>query len=192
MSDTGDPLLPPASGRFVLRINPALHAALRAAAAAAHLSLNAYCSRVLAAPGVSVTEPANTIVSRALELFGAALVGLVAYGSWSRDEQVAGSDLDVLIVLEPIVPITRELYRIWDEAPPVHWDGHRVEPHYVHPVRPGQQVTGTWAEAAVDGIVLYERGFEVSKRLVSLRGRIADGAVTRHRAHGQPYWVGAA
>jgi hypothetical protein len=38
------------SGRFVLRISPGLHAALRAAAAEVKMSLNDYCARKLAAP----------------------------------------------------------------------------------------------------------------------------------------------
>ena len=39
-----------ASGRFVLRIEPGLHEALRNAARASGLSLNDYCARRLAAP----------------------------------------------------------------------------------------------------------------------------------------------
>jgi len=40
-------------GRFLLRISPGLHAALREAATAQGLSLNDYCARKLAAPASS-------------------------------------------------------------------------------------------------------------------------------------------
>ncbi|MCI0434182.1 MAG: type II toxin-antitoxin system HicB family antitoxin, partial [Gemmatimonadetes bacterium] len=62
------------SGRFVMRIDPALHAALRDAARAAGLSLNDYCVRKLAAPG-SPVGPAEEVLKRAASLLGAGLVG---------------------------------------------------------------------------------------------------------------------
>lgn len=181
----------PASGRFVLRMEPAVHEALRAAAAAAGMSLNEYCVRKLAAPGLRVHEGALSVVTRAFELFGESVVGVVLYGSWARDELVARSDVDVLVVVDPEVAITRSAYEVW-ERERVLWDSHRVEPHFVHLPEPNGRLTGTWAEAAVEGIVLYERGFEVSRRLVALRRRIAEGVYTRRWAHGQPYWVEAA
>jgi predicted nucleotidyltransferase len=180
-----------ASGRFVLRIEPGLHAALRAAAAEAGVSLNEYCARMLTAPRVPLHDGALSVVTRALELFGDSVIGLVLYGSWARDEVGAASDVDVLVVFESELPITRNVYRLWDSEP-VFWESHRVEPHFVHLPEPRGRITGTWAEAAVDGIVLFERDFLVSRRLVALRRRIAEGVYTRRWAHGQPYWVVAA
>lgn len=178
----------PPSGRFVLRIDPGLHATLREAAREAGVSLNDYCARKLAAPGADVTGPAADVVSRASTRLRAALLGVVAFGSWARDDLAEGSDVDVLVVVDANVEIVRSLYRSWDEQP-VTWDGRRVEVHFVHLPNPDGPPSGLWAEAAVDGVVLFERDFVVSRRLAAVRRRIASGAVSRKRVHGQPYWV---
>lgn len=56
----------------------------------------------------------------------------------------------------------------------------------------GRRVLGVWAEAAIDGVVLFERSLEVSRRLAGVRREIADGRIRRRTVHGQPYWVEAA
>lgn len=179
------------SGRFVLRIDPRLHAALREAADAADLSLNEYCARKLASPGAAVEGAATEAVERAVEVVGPDLVGVVAFGSWARDELTDRSDVDLLVILDPETPLERELYWEWD-ASPLRWEGHRVEPHFVHLPRPCARISGLWAEAAVDGVVLFERDLQVSRRLVEIRRRIVAGELVRRRSHGQPYWVEAA
>lgn len=185
MSDTVTDL---PSGRFVLRIDPRLHAALREAAEASGLSLNEYCARKLASPAGGVVGPAAEAVRRAVAVTGASLQGVVAYGSWARDELARTSDVDLLIVVSRELPVTRGLYTTWDESP-LTWKGHAVEPHFVSLPRKGERVSGLWAEAALDGVVLFERGFEVSRRLVEVRHRILEGRFERRRSHGQPYWV---
>jgi hypothetical protein len=187
MNDTNDP----ASGRFLLRIEPGLHAALRAAAEEAELSLNEYCRRKLMAPGLPVSGPATEVVNSAVGIVGGALVGVVAFGSWARDELTAGSDVDVLVIVSADVAIRRELYRGWD-GNPVSWGPHPVEPHFVHLPDPEARVSALWAEVAVDGVVLFERGLQVSRLLGAVRRRIAEGSLVRRRIHGQPYWVEAA
>ena len=175
------------SARFVLRVSPKLHAILRSSAARADLSLNDYCVRKLAAPG-AIETPVFEVVERATAQFGEDLVGIVVFGSWARDELTEGSDVDLLVVVDPAVRIVRSLYRAWDEIPS-SWDGRSVEAHIVHPPDPGVMPSGLWAEAALEGVVLFERGFEVSRRLIEVRKRIAGGEVSRREAHGQPYWV---
>jgi predicted nucleotidyltransferase len=179
-----------ASGRFVLRIDPGLHAALRSAAEAAGMSLNEYCARKLTSEGV-VWSPAVEVVARAASLLGARVRGVLVFGSWARGEAVARSDVDVLVVVDASVALTRRLYHEWDEAP-LEWEGHRVEAHFVHLPEPGARLSALWAEAAVDGLILYDRGLDVSRRLVELRDRIASGEMVRRRVHGQRYWVEAA
>lgn len=173
----------------MLRIRPGLHAALREAAAAEGVSLNDYCARKLAAPVGSLADLAGpaAVVERAAELFEEALIGVLVYGSWARDELADGSDVDVLIVLDDSVPITRELYRRWDEQP-IEWDGRPVEPHFVHVPAKADATGGVWPEIAVDGIVLFERGAKLSAHLAGLRRRIASGRLVRKLVHGQPYW----
>ncbi len=58
------------SGRFVLRIEPEQHLALRKAAEEAGMSLNAYCALKLAAPGAPQTGPATDAVQKAAGVVG--------------------------------------------------------------------------------------------------------------------------
>jgi len=167
------------SGRFVLRIDPDLHAFLRDSAAAAGMSLNEYCSRSLALP------PAD---QRAFNLMGVNILGVVAFGSWARGEMMQGSDIDLLIVLRSEVQIDRPLYRAWDRSP-LKWAGHSIEPHFVHLPAGGARITGLWAEVVLDGIVLFDRELALSRRLAEIRRRIASGELTRRWSGGHPYWV---
>lgn len=178
-----------ASGRFLLRLPPPLHEALREAAREAGTSLNDYCVRRLAAPAgnPAALRGANAAVERAAEMLGSGLMAVVVYGSWARGEATAASDVDLLIVLGPGVPLTRSLYRQWD-ASPLAWDGHPVEPHFVHLGDPADRPTGLWAEAAIDGIVLFERGTRTSQHLAQVRREILAGRLVRRTVHGQPYW----
>jgi hypothetical protein len=123
--------------------------------------------------------------------FGGELGGVMAFGSWARGTLTESSDIDVLIVVDPGVAITRALYNVWDDEP-LRWDSHVVEVHIVKMPAPGARVSGMWAEAAIDGIVLFDRGLSLSRRLVEIRSRILAGEIVRRRVHGQPYWVGAA
>ena len=181
------PSLP--SGRFVIRIDPALHASLREGARAAGTSLNRYCARKLAAPGGPMDPAAVAVMERADKVLGSLLTGVVAFGSWVRGEESAASDLDVLVIADARAAITRDLYRRWDAGPRLEWDGHRVEPHFVH-LPPGHApISGLWAEVAMDGVVLYQRKYAVSRRLAGLRRRVLEGEVSLHRTAGQSYWV---
>ncbi len=96
--------------------------------------------------------------------------------------------MDLLIVLEEDTPIRRTLYRRWDREP-VSWKGHPLEPHFVHLPEAGAGPTGLWAEVAVDGLILFEKDFRVSRRLARLRAYLASGRMSRREVHGQPYWV---
>lgn len=171
-------------------MEPGLHAALRRAAKEADVSLNEYCSRRLAAPsgGAEAVGAAAGVVRRAAALLGEELVGLVAYGSYARGEAEDTSDVDVLIVVERSVRLTRELYRRWDEAP-LDWEGRRVDPHFAHPPKDSGLPSGLWAEIAIEGIVLFERGLALSRALVRIRRDILAGRIARRVVHGQPYWA---
>lgn len=142
--------------------------------------------------------PATEVVERASAVLGRDLVGVVGYGSWARGEASDLSDVDVLLVVGADRAITRELYRLWDVEPVLWHDREaaeaqtrRVEPHFVHLPPAGEVPSGTWAEAALDGIVLFDPDLVVSRRLVEIRGSIVDGDVVRREVHGQPYWAEA-
>jgi predicted nucleotidyltransferase len=177
-----------ASGTFVLRLDPRLHALLRHEAVAAGTSLNEWCSRSLAAPGAAGLSAAAEVVVMIRAGLGADLLGVVAYGSFARGELAAGSDVDLLVVLSEGVKITRSLYRQWDGVVPA-WEGREIDLHFVHLPDRDDPVSGTWAEAGVCGIVLYDHDLLVSRRLIDIRSRIAGGELTRRMAQGQPYWI---
>jgi len=178
--------------RVLLRMPVELHASLAKKAAAAGLSFNEFCVRRLASSSLEDWNPARTlVVRRAQAVFGDRLVGVIAIGSWSRGEAASDSDIDVLMVIDQSVPLTRELYRVWDEAP-VELDGREVDPHFLHLPPAGEPAGPAWCEAAVDGRLWFDRDGDVSARLIATRRAIADGRLVRAFAHGQPYWKGAA
>lgn len=152
--------------------------------------MNEFCVRRLAVPGPAclIDEGAQRVVDRALELFGERLAGVVVYGSFARGGASPASDVDLLVVLTAAVPVTRDLYRQWD-AEPVLWGRRSVDPHFVCLPEDGRQPSGAWCEAAVDGIVLFERDGAVTRHLSAVRGSIADGRLVRRSVHGQPYWT---
>jgi len=150
-------------------------------------SLNDFCVRKLALPGHG-SPAAGEVVRRAAVVAGKRLAGVVVFGSAARGDFTERSDVDALIVLDPELPINRELYRGWD-AEPIRWDGHAVEPHFAHRPDPDGPITGFWAEVAVDGVVLFERGLELSRCLARIRTRITSGAMVRRWSNGRPYWV---
>ena len=176
------------SGRFVLRIDPDLHAFLRDSATAAGMSLNEYCSRSLALPPADLPGGILEGMKRAINLMGVNILGVVAFGSWARGEMMEGSDIDLLIVVRSEVQIERPLYRAWDRSP-LKWAGHSIEPHFVHLPAGGARITGLWAEVVLDGIVLFDRELALSRRLAEFRRRIASGELTRRWSGGHPYWV---
>ena len=182
-------LAPTKSGRFLLRLPPPLHAALDGAARAAGLSLNEYCVRRLASAGGHHADAA-ALLSRASAVVGSGLNAVVLHGSWVRGEATAASDVDVLIVVDRNVQLSRELYRTWD-AEPVSWSGRLVDPHFVKPPT-DERLTGLWAEIAIDGQVVFDRDGWLADHLVRVRQAIAEGRLLRRVVHGQPYWTEAA
>ena len=174
----------------MLRLDSGLHGALRAAARAQGVSLNEYCARKLAAPlgDLQAFEGASEAIRRAAALLGESLVAVVVFGSWARGDVTATSDVDLLIVAGDDVPLTRDLYRRWDETP-LDWGQHVVEPHFVRTPATGQSPSGFWAEIAVDGIVLYQRDAHISNWLAVVRRQLAEGRLQRRTVQGQAYWT---
>ena len=181
------------SGRFLLRIDPGLHGALREAARAAGVSLNEYCARRLSAPSGRLEgwELASEAIRRSAEVVGEDLISVVAFGSWARAELHAESDVDILVVVDENLKLSRDLYLSWDEAP-IQWRGRRVEPHFVHLPDPERVLLGLWPEIAIDGIVLFTRDLLLPSLLVRVRHDIAAGRIIRRVVHGQSYWTEAA
>jgi len=172
----------------VLRLDPRLHGLLREDAHAAGVSLNDWCGRTLTAPGAGGLDAASIAVLPIRARLGSDLKGVIIYGSFARGELTAGSDVDLLVELADGVPITRSLYREWEGVVP-QWNGREIDLHFVHLPPPAARISGSWAEAAVCGIVLYDKDLAVSRRLIGIRERIAAGELVRKMAQGQPYWI---
>ena len=176
------------SGRFLLRLPPALHDRLRTAASAAGLSLNEYCIRVLAAPCTDPLGPGAVVVAKALSLYGPDLVGVLLYGSWVRGEATATSDIDALVVLRASTPLTRSLYHAWDDQVFSH-ASHPIETQLVTLPTPGSRSSALWLEVALDAVVVHDPTGELSVHLSRVRHEIANGGPRRHLTHGQPHWT---
>lgn len=172
-----------------------MHRALARAAAAAGLSFNEYCVRRLADPapagGMAAALLRAEVVNAARAAHGDRLVGAIVIGSWARGEAGPAADVDVLLVLDRAIPLTRELYRAWDASAPVV-AGRSLDVHFTHPHVPGASPGAVWCEAAVDGTVWFDRDGHVAAALADVRRAIADGRVVRAVVHGQPYWKGVA
>lgn len=192
---------PVPSGRFLLRIPPDLHQSLRARAADDGRSLNQFCRTALEAAAGARTAVGPASGAAAAEViageFGRRLEAVVLFGSRARGDAGPWSDVDLLIVLARDAPVTRALYRTWDaalaEEPAVRGLGPNVNPHFAH--LPGGAAGSApdgggalWLEVALHGIILWQRTWAVSRWLGDARQRMAEGAIRRHHAHGQPYW----
>jgi len=191
-----------ASGKFVIRISPELHRRLREEAAQASQSLNQLCIRKLQAQaGISGDEfdsrvrhgaVASGLVDAIVKRWEAELVGLVLFGSAARGEATEASDIDLLLVMGPETPIARACYRSWDEfrrAYSGERDLDRISVHFVRLPETVRDAGGLWYEAALDGIVLWERGKLMARFLGSVREAMGLGMIRRRMLHGSPYWL---
>ena len=184
---------PPRVARVLLRLPADLHRLLVKAAEGEELSFNEFCVRRLRAPAQpqQMSAARSAVAQRAHAVFGDRLLGVLALGSWARGAAAATSDIDVLIVIDQNTPLTRDLYRTWDRSP-LAVEGRVVDAHFTHPSPTGATPGAVWCEAAVDGLLWYDRDGRIQQRLAQIRLAIAERRVVRSFAHGQPYWKGAA
>lgn len=173
-----------------MRIDPALHGRLKSEAHGLGVSLNEYCASLMSGSALSSPEELRfaPVIARAMTMLGSRLVGVAVFGSWPRGEATQISDIDLLIVVTNDTPLKRSLYREWDQAP-VALEGHTVEPQFVRLPAMSETSAGIWGEMAVDAIVLFDRGYRLSRYLAKVRRDIVDGRIVRKQAHGQAYWV---
>lgn len=155
---------------------------LKAEARRRGVSLNRHClDRLGSVQGVSDSAVAALVDSE----LGEDLDGVVLFGSVARGEEHDGSDTDWLLVVRAGVRVERNLYTRWDR---LSLD-ERIAPQFVGwPERLGM-AGSLWLEAALDGIVLWERERRVSGFLVRLRRWMWEGRVERKTTYGVSYWV---
>lgn len=180
------------SGKFIVRLQPTLHRQLVETANEEGLSLNRLCALRLSerSKGSVTTQPAVThrpLITRLQRKFGEDFLGLLIFGSQVTGEMTTGSDIDLLIVLGPNLPLERSLYRWWDEElPPTE---AALSPQFVHLPGSTHDAGGLWCEVAMAHHLLWEKGRAVSHFLEELKNRIAEGVVRRSWSNGQPYWI---
>lgn len=181
------------SGRFLLRVGRDLHERLATEAHGLGLSLNEHCVRRLAGTAVGDRLAPlgldGAFLERMVATFPRQPLAVVLFGSMARGDHGTGSDVDLLVVFDRDVRITRSLYGCFDEAVDVTGFRHPPNPHLVALPSDAASCGGLWIEVAMDGMVLWERGTAVSSFLGALRERVAAGALRRRTAYGHAYWV---
>ncbi len=169
------------SGKFVLRLDPQLHRALKDEAKKTGESLNSYCLKKISQP---LNSDFSLLVQKIVSCFHP--IGVVLFRSVARGEATATSDVDLLIVMPPSVSITRELYTSWEKklSP-----SDQFSPQFVH-LPPGDSAVGSiWLETSLDGEILYDKDHILKKTFINIRSQIAQGRYLRKISHGHAYWI---
>ena len=182
-----------AVARVLLRLPVDLHRTLTAQAAYERTSVNELCVQRLSGPDLPFLPrgDAAALLARARAVAGPHLLSVLVHGSFARGEARSGSDVDVLVVVDRALALTRALYREWD-GKTLSWAGRTVDAHFVHAPGKGVRPSSVWCEAATEGLVLFDATGDVLQALVAARTAIAQGHLVRKIVHGQPYWTVAA
>lgn len=183
------------SGKFVLRIPPSLHHGLSQRAHVEKLSLNALCQHLLEQGLTTESEGSwrgdlHRLIPLLQRRFRQRLLGIITFGSRVRGDETASSDLDLLIALESSIPITRELYRWWQEdVHPAIRSDVTINPHFAHPPESPKRAGSLWYEIALGHEIIVQHKNRLQKCLENILKEIQEGAVERKWKHGHPYWV---
>ncbi len=175
----------------------ALHGRLKDEAARAGQSLNRLClAKLQAQPPVPAADVAAApippeFLHRVRRRWQKELLGLVLVGSAARKDATGESDIDLLLVMRPEVLIRRALYHCWDEFHRMHpvRGCDRISPQFVHLPDSVMRAGGLWYETAIEGVILWEDGGQVSQFLRLVRSAMAHGRIRRRILHGSPYWI---
>ena len=176
----------------MVRLPPRLHASLKRRAREEGVSLNGLCLDALKSflgTGEQETrEGASIPLQQFRDLLGESLSGILLFGSTARGEGREGSDIDLMIVVGSELPLTRALYERWDQGISGA-SSSRLSPHFVH--LPGREMEAgsLWYEAAMDGIVLFDREGRIARLLRTIRRSMAEGKLRRKSVYGHPYWI---
>ncbi len=87
-------------------------------------------------------------------------------------------------MLEPSVPIRRELYRRWQGS-----SDDRISVHFATLPKDENAGGSLWLECALDGIILHDPSMRIASTLRGFKALITAGKVVRRITHGQGYWV---
>lgn len=170
------------SGKFVLRLAPEFHRALKDEARRNGESLNSLCLRKL--QSVPSSSLQGDVISQITDEFKP--LGIVLFGSMARGDATTKSDIDLLIILPEEIPISRALYQRWDQRIK---NADRYSPQFVHLPKTGEAIGSLWLEVALDGDILFAGDGRIKNSLLRIRSQIAEGKYLRKISHGHAYWV---
>lgn len=140
----------------------------------------------------------SALVDACRHTYGDRLEGLVAFGSVARGVATPESDIDVLLIAEPL---PRGRFARMDEFRAVE---QTLEPDLARAARRGvhtrlspllvtpselRQLGFLLFDIACDGVVLYDRSGRVAAALAQVRRELEERGVERRSLHGSPYWV---
>ncbi|HMO18250.1 MAG TPA: nucleotidyltransferase domain-containing protein [Oligoflexia bacterium] len=185
-----------------LRVNSELANNLKLLAKKHELSLNEYCSEILESRANarlrfdSETSPADSfqpgifdqLVSAAKSEYQGHLKSVLLFGSFARGEETIESDIDILIILDKKLAVTRKLYESLDSKTFTSIPSN-VSIHLTHLPSNFISLSGLWCEVALEGIMLYDSDFKVSRFLITLREKILLGHYKPSYSHGHRYWI---
>lgn len=117
--------------------------------------------------------------------FGKKLIGVLLFGSAARGEMKRDSDIDILIVLKD-AHFDRDIY---DRIKTISINDHTVSPLVVQLPTNEEALRSVWLEASIDGVMLFDTDFTLSRLLSHIRLQIISGVVKRRLAYGVPYWL---
>ncbi len=174
---------------FLLRLDPEVHQRLVRLSKSLNVSMNELCSRFIK-DGLVDGGPARKWIRDLVRADGdGALRAIVLFGSQSRGEATASSDIDLLLVFCAGTKITRSLYRKFEailEAAPGH---DRYSIHCAGIPEDRGAVSGFWFEIALDGRVLWKKNEEIHAWLGEVKRMICSGKYVRKMSSGHPYWM---
>lgn len=173
---------------FIVRTEKNLHLSIKRDALAQHKSVNELCIRRLALPSSfeSIPDSIATEIQSIIGICGEHLIAIALFGSFARGEARDGSDVDLLCVLSQTFKINRALYGKWEAQ---KHDENLVEPSFVTLPTVESRVSGIWAEVAIEGLVLFDKGLQLQHYLNHVRQVIYSGDLVRSSSHGQNYWI---
>ena len=195
--------MPKKSGKFVLRLDPEIHAQLIEIKEEKNISLNELCKGYITSSLYSSTRNAthSTIWTRlawyCMRYFPD-FNGIVLFGSVARGEATENSDCDVAVILNRGANINRKLYKQWEVLEeawekeygiPLKFQNWELQPSIISLPELGTSTTSLWAELSIDGIVLSENKFSISRYLSFARREISSGKLIRKTSYGHGYWV---
>jgi predicted nucleotidyltransferase len=189
------------SGNFVLRVPPDFHRKLSQMASQSGESLNRFCLKKIkdslqlhpSLSGVEQKPSFQSTLAEKLKSAGIPLIGIVMFGSTARGEARDSSDIDLLLVVDQSLPLTRKLYQIWDDCISTLQTSSEISaqlsPQFVVLPREPANAGSLWFETAIEGLIWMDTDFKIERFLAQIRMAIVRGEIRREVSHGHPYWI---